>query len=89
MGERAPPGGAAGPAGEVSFQVPADRVPPVGARMMLAVFRRPDAAPTVDGVPSETGHWVVTHTEATTTPGGMGTGIGAATVYVRASQFAG
>ena len=83
MDEPGPPSWDAEPREATSLQMPKDRAPPVGARMMMVVFHHPATDVIyVDFVPSETGEWVVTATEAMTTPGGMG----AVTVYLSASK---
>jgi hypothetical protein len=81
-----PPNWDAEPRGATSFQVRADRAPPVGARMLMVVFHHRAADVVyVDFVPSEAGDWIVTDTEDMTTPGGVGT----VTVYLGASERTG
>jgi hypothetical protein len=81
-----PPSWDAEPREATSLQLPKDRAPPVGARMMIVVFYYPATDVIyVDFVPSETGDWVVTDTEAMTTTGGMG----AVTVYLSTSKLDG
>ena len=86
MDEPESPNRDAEPREATSFQVRSDRVPTVGARMMMVVFHHPATDIIyVDFVPTETGCWIVTHTEDMTTPGGVGT----VTVYLSASKLAG
>ena len=65
MARHEPPGWDAEPREAASFQVVLDHVPPVGTRMMMVVFRRPDDELVIDFAPSETGYWVVIHAERT------------------------